>query len=486
MDIIHEILLTFDDQATKEFRHHLIRQRPDAERKDLLLFDALMRNETPESRGTAAYHANRKRLTRALTEFIILKQMKEDTGGAGEVLGALSAGLYLFDQKRNEAAWHFLLKAEAAATATQRPDALLQVYRIMADHLHKQDQMTLDQLETKAQSAARLSAVEDRVRFALSRVRQRLGEAKRKGMALNMGLIADLTSVPDTDRPGPRQMLRLIEMLRSAALSGRDVRQFRDYLAEHYARLQAEMAGNPVFAAERVLLASIYAHALFRTRGFALMEGPLRDMADNMASVPALQKAYAAKYVSLRGSAQSLIGNNEEAIRLHVEFLEKQGASLSTEDRLNMELNLVFFRFNSGEFGKASRLLSLMHHSRAWYENRMGAEWVMRMELIRGIVRFELDDPEQALRIIEQLRKSYAHVLATGPYAKAGAFIDLVIRFLRNPEDLNRERVVEVSKSVLSDIPAGREDTNQLAFYCWLLSKANRQPYYETLLANVE
>lgn len=486
MDIIHEILLTFDEPTGKEFRHHLIRQRPDAERKDLLLFDALMRKETPESRGTAAYHANRKRLARSLTEFIILKQMSEDTGGAGEVLGALSAALYLFDLKRNEAAWHFLLKAEAAATATQRPDALLQVYRIMADHLHKQDQMTLDQLETKAQSASRNSETEDRVRFALSRVRHRLGEAKRRGQPLDMGLIAELTSDLDADQPGPRQMLRLIEMLRSAALSGRDVRQFRDYLAGRYAGLQAAMAGNPVFAGERVLLAYIYAHALFRTRGFALMEGPLRDMADNMEPMPALQKAFSAKYVSLRASALSLVGNNEEAIRLHVEILDRQGSSLSTEDRLNMELNLVFFRFNSGEFGKASRLLSLMHHSRTWYEKRMGAEWVMRMELIRAILRYELDEPEQALRIIEQLRKSYAHVLATAPYAKAGAFIDLVIRFLRNPADLNRERVVEVSKSVLSDIPAGQEDTNQLAFYCWLLSKALHRPYYETLLANVE
>jgi|GEM_PF-6801541 len=481
MDIINEILLTLDEITAKEFRHHLIRQRPDADRKDLKLFETLLSDAPHPERGTAPYHANRKRLAKSLTEFIILKQMSDDASGVGDILGALSAALYMFDFKRDEAGWHFLLRARDAAVRSGRPDALLQVYRIMADHLHKQEEITPDRLDGMAAQAARASEAEDRMRFGLAHIRQQLTDAKRKGLPLEPLLAQELAATNQED-VSPRQMLRLIEMLRSAALSGRDLRQFRDFVAGRYGALQAAMEPIPVFAKEQISLAYIHAHALFRTRGYGLMDGPLEVMRAKMELRPALKKAFSAKYYSLKGSALSLTGRNAEAISLHEELLNARANGLSIEDRLNMELNLVFFRFNQSEYGKAARLLSLMHHSRAWYEKRMGAEWVMRKELIRAIVHFEQDDPDQALRTAEQLRKNYAHVLGTTAYIKAGAFIDLVIRFLRNPSDLNKDKVVSVSESVLSDIPAGQEDTNQLAFYCWLLAKALNQPYYPILL----
>jgi hypothetical protein len=487
MDILKEIIATFDESDHREFRQYLCRQRPGAEnRKDLALLDSIVSEDgkNEKQKGDPRYHANRKRLKQSLLEYFIASHINEGLSDTSEVMGGLAAALRMFDFGRNEAGWHFLHRALEAAEQSARPDAVLQVLRVMTDHLHKQDELTLTELKTMMAATATEVRSYDRIRLALAEMRAELQRAKTSGSALcpvplAERILRDLGSESDI-LSKPREMLHLLEIVRTASLAGKDLTEFEKMLSTHYERLTNQMSRSGLYNKEHIRLAYMMAHAGFRLRKFHMSWEPLERMEKLMSKSVALRKANAAKFLSLKGSILSLTGQNSLAIDIHEEYLNRESPSAS--DRLNMELNLIFFRFNKGEFGKAARALALMNHSRVWYENKVGVEWVMRKELIRAIVQYENEQIEQAIRTAETLRKNYAYVFRREAFSKADAFIRLIIEYFRYPEKVKEEDVKRVAESVISGISADREDTNAMAFYSWLLSKVTKVDFYNLLI----
>jgi lysophospholipase L1-like esterase len=87
MDTLRLIVKSMKTIERKDFRQFIQNQRKLSKRIDLKLFDLLtnhsadkdMENSLYGKPNKAAYHAVRKRLTRKLTDFIVLKRIEEDT-----------------------------------------------------------------------------------------------------------------------------------------------------------------------------------------------------------------------------------------------------------------------------------------------------------------------------------------------------------------------------------------------------------------------
>ena len=80
MDLIKEIILTFSESDKKEFEQFLTRKRPGSNRKDTETFRHLFilyhgtNKVKNELKGGQNYHAIRKRISKELTHFLILKK----------------------------------------------------------------------------------------------------------------------------------------------------------------------------------------------------------------------------------------------------------------------------------------------------------------------------------------------------------------------------------------------------------------------------
>ena len=81
MDLIKEIILTLSDPDKKEFEQFISRKRPGTMRKDVEVFRTLfstynsgLKNKNNLA-GDQNYHAIRKRIAKALTNFVILKKI---------------------------------------------------------------------------------------------------------------------------------------------------------------------------------------------------------------------------------------------------------------------------------------------------------------------------------------------------------------------------------------------------------------------------
>jgi hypothetical protein len=190
MNLIEEILLTFSEKDYKEFRSFMVRHKPSEGRKDFLLLDDLWKSVTHQEslekdRGKATYHANRKRIQRALIDFITLKQIEQDPSQTGSLISLITVSLFLFDYKRVEAAWRFLLKAEDMAMKNNRPGVLLQIYRIMADHLHEQDNYSFNQLTKLIEKARKKQEQMENIQLATAKIRMELLAIMQTGKKSN-------------------------------------------------------------------------------------------------------------------------------------------------------------------------------------------------------------------------------------------------------------------------------------------------------------
>ena len=80
MDLIKEIVITLSEVDKKEFEQFLTRKRPGKTRKDVEVFRHLFSfyNNPKKTKnnlsGNQNYHALRKRITKSLTNFLILKK----------------------------------------------------------------------------------------------------------------------------------------------------------------------------------------------------------------------------------------------------------------------------------------------------------------------------------------------------------------------------------------------------------------------------
>ena len=110
MDLIKEITLTLSEIDKKEFESFLTRKRPGSIRKDIEIFRNLYlvyngaSNSKRSYTGNQNYHAIRKRLSKELTNFLILKKsISERKENKRE--GIILMILYFIERKKYQVAW---------------------------------------------------------------------------------------------------------------------------------------------------------------------------------------------------------------------------------------------------------------------------------------------------------------------------------------------------------------------------------------------
>ena len=135
MDLIKEITLTLSEIDKKEFESFLTRKRPGSIRKDIEIFRNLYlvyngaSNSKRSYTGNQNYHAIRKRLSKELTNFLILKKsISERKENKRE--GIILMILYFIERKKYQVAWELIIKEEKKAETYNNIDLNLKIQRL--------------------------------------------------------------------------------------------------------------------------------------------------------------------------------------------------------------------------------------------------------------------------------------------------------------------------------------------------------------------
>ena len=494
--MIEEITDTFSAKEKNEFRYFLLRQKYSKGRKDLQLYDMICNRPGGKagrrSEITAdAYHGQRKRLLKYLSDFILVKEKQEDITNAGNISGWINLSKYFFRHGLTNAAWKFLVKAEKAGWEAEQYELLGSVYLLMIEHFQAGGTIELEEI-IRMQKKAKLYAEEnERIIISTALIKKRLDESKS-----NLGL-TDFPSYVEATLEKynlgqvllnrPAHLIHLLEIVRNSYLAMRQLKNFEPFILEHYSRFSRSVARSKHHHEYALRFLYMIAHVMFRNRKFSQAKKYLDQLSVKMEDHNRIYyRQFYTKYISLLSSIKSFSGENDSAIMLHEKCLGDKKMKLSIREELNFRLNLVFFYFNASQFRKASAVFLKMNHSDQFYIKQMGKEWVMRKKLIQLILHYELGHEDISLRIINQIGKEFSDLFALPQYVKAKNFVHLIRNYINDPYSLNFKEFRSIAGKELFLSDPDEEESKAIAFYSWLKSKITGKEYYSTLLEEIK
>ncbi len=502
MDDLKITLETLDEEDRRELGAFIQRQKKKKNRKDLELYKLLLQEKPhtpeqlisrlyPDAPNPVAYYALRKRLTRHLTDFILLKRMEEDSTAAATIMGLLSLSRYLFEARVERLGWAYLLKAEHLAAANEQYDLLNTIYNLQIEKADSEFAPDLEQIIARRNVNKLATDEDERANIASSLINQRLQAVRRQGRDLNFGNIIQevLRAHQLTEAVSKRPPLlhKLMSIARSAVLAKGDFLSFEPYIIAQYQEVERNNGFIKAHQYHKLSLLYMIAHVLYRNKKFG---DSVRYLAELNACLQAEGKTHFAafypRYIFLMVANLVFLRNNSEAVLLMEKLLYKSKLHLSQRDQLTAQLGLSFNYFAQGAFGKANRVLLGIKRSDKWLEQTMGREWVLKKKLGELILQYELGNDDLVLNKIRAFERTFKDLLQHPAYYNVKQYLELIRHIVDNPEVVAGEAFFKQVEGSLEFESFEETDIQAMSFYAWLKAKMLRRPYYDVLLELAE
>lgn len=485
MDFVAKGILLLGESDQKKFRQFLSRSK--SAKRALELFDLIVKNPDEAGQFYAsklyspinlnAYHSLRKLLLELLEEFVGIVELSGEKANTQLVL---SMARFYLNHNASEFARKYLLKAASLADKKGDYDTLQQVYQLIIKESHSLEVDPSSYFTHWQETQAKL-AVQQKLIAAHSILRRRIAQAKNEGLVIQPDEIIEdvfqLIDLKNQDTFRPEFILEIVQMIREAIKSSKNYARFEAFVKRMYQRLDANNAFENKHNMRAPFIYMI-AHTLYRNRKWEEAKLWLEKLET--------YSEYTSKHIQLSAAVESYLGNNEMSIAKVDGALKLQDARLSVEDRLNMQLNLVVYYFQSNEFKKANQTMLAIPSSEQWIEKKMGKEWRFKKNMIEVILQYELGNIDIASQRISSLEKYFSTFLQHPSYQRALVFIRFIKTMLSHPEKVTTKGFAEEIEKANMAWPDRKEDTQAITFFCWLKSKMIRKPYYELLLQTIQ
>ncbi|MEM7105510.1 MAG: hypothetical protein AAF502_20400 [Bacteroidota bacterium] len=496
MDHLKAIVSTLDKESIREFSTFINRMKKKQGRKDLELFEYLLIDEgqTRKSKieksissNTVAYYALRRRLLKHLTDFLVLKQMDNDPTAAAGLMGQISLTRYLFRQNRPEQALYYLRKAEKKAKEAEQFGLLVNIYLLRIEFAFLTPEIDISDVVEQLRIARQKATEEDNASIAFGLIRQALLQQKQKGQQLEIAATIRHTfkafGIQETILERPKLLYMVLAITRTVYLARKDFFAFEPYIIDQYKAIKqtAFTVHNHFY---KLSLLYMIAHVLYRNRKFSETRKYLETFEQELEAFNGIHKKdFYPKYIMLLAAVYNYEGNVDQAIQLYDAFYS-EGLKTNVKDSLNLSLNLAVYYFNKKHFEKTNELLISLQKDK-WCEKQMGKEWMLKRHIIEMLTQYELGNIEITLNRIRSIERYYAVLFELPLYRRVKRFLKFVKLYITDPEELTEDNFFSRLTANMILPPEEQEDTQTMAFYCWLKSKILKKDYYTILLETV-
>ncbi len=495
MDKLQELINTLSEDDKKEFRIFINRQKSKKNRKDLDLFELIaddvdakvIQAKLYKTPNKVAYHTLRKRLLKHLTDFIVLKQIDDDTTSTSSITGLIALATYLFKNKSEEFAWRTLSKAEQTAIDNEHYELLNDIYQLQINKSDSDFAPDINKIYKKWESNKVLVDENERTNIAYNFIKKEINEIILKGEVKDVrGIIDELLvkyELNDTVFNRPEILYKVLELTRKVMLSRKDFYNFEPYIIKMYEELVAKHGFSKKNHFYKIHIQYMIGHILYRNRKFIASNTYLDKMLKSMLEYnKAYYKQFYPKHLMLSAANFAFMNKNDKAIELLDDIETVIYNKLTLEDQLNIKLNLAVYYGYGEHYKKCNFILQTLNHSDNWLMKKMGVEWVMKKNMIEIMIQYELENYEISLNRIRSFERNFAELFNHPLYGRANQFIQTLKTIITNPLLLKDSVFVEKVKSTLVKPDAATEDLQAMTFYAWLKAKMLNQSFYDVLL----
>lgn len=499
MDTLRSIVKTMKSQEIKDFRKFIHSQKKLEKRKDLELFDLLVK-ETPDQDleiklygkpNKDAYHAVRKRLTGKLTDFIVLKRLEEDTTSSTSLMGLIALARYFFERRSDELAWNYLKTAESKAKSAEQFDLLNTIYLLQIEHWHPEYADDIHSIIDNRSSNKQLLDEDERATIAASLIKKELQKMMRESKEVDFEgitkLILSSYNLTNALIQRPKILYNILSITRSTILAKKDFYSFEPYLIEQYEKAKAQFGFNRITHFFKLSIVYMICHVLYRNRKFDLANEYLKELKDGLyAFKSSHMMLFYPKFILLSAAVNCYLGHLRSSIEILSKALEQDLEMFSEEDKVKLQLNLSIYYFMAEEYELSLKTGMSFEKTEKWLEKNIGKEWVFKKQLMEVIIQVELGNEDIAINRIRSIERTSSSMFNHPLYSRAKSFLDIIKKMLNEPMNFHDESTRDKIESNLVVVPEEREDLQAMTFYAWLQAKLLNRNFYEVLLETVK
>jgi len=495
MDKLQELINTLSEDDKREFRIFINRQKSKKQRKDLDLFELINQQTTAteiqsklyKTPNKVAYHTLRKRLLKHLTDFIVLKQIDHDTTATSSIAGLISLATYLFKHQSNEFAWRTLKKAEKIALENEHYELLNNIYHLQIDVSENEFAPDINIIYIRWKVNKELVDENEKANIAYNFIKKELNEIKLKGQDKDLEKIIEQLlkkyGLNDLVFQRPQILYKVLDLTRKVLLSKKNFYALEPYIIKTYEQLNSVHGFSKRDHFYKINILYMISHILYRNRKFEASNTYLKLMNEAMQEYSSsyFQQFYP-KFIMLQAANYTYLNENKKSIETLTSIPGRELKKMSTENQLNIRMNLAVFYGNEMLYKDANQIIQTFNHSDNWLEKKMGVEWVLKKNLVEIMLQFELGNIDIVLNRIRTFESNYAQLFKHPIYKRVSLFIKTIKTILDTPDIMQNKLFIEEVKDTLVVAHSEQEDLQAMAFYAWLKAKMINQNYYEVLL----
>ena len=491
MDLLKEILITFSSKKKREFEKFLVRKRPSEDRKDITILNALFKyynspkKENLVQKGMQKYHAVRKRLTKELIRFIILQNANNELS-AKDSEGFLNLAKHFKELNKYGVAWFLLEKEEKKCEKTKNYLLNMKIQRLKLEILPYFPNADFDLIKNKLLELQQAQAKEDEFQLYFIQIRNMFAEKLERGdVEFSNPIISkaiEQYSNIKNEKNTPKIQLKIIEILRAEYGVKKNFLGLAKELKGYYKQLNFSTEERSGFSNSIANIEYIMAYTMLGIRDFEEAKIHLENLKVLMEKSDLVNLNYIGKYVAITSFLKIFENKTLEAIFLIKDFIEKYGVKIPEREINNLKLNQAAFHCIISEIKAANKILLEFNKSDGYYQKNMGREWVIRKEMIRGIVQLELNNIDIAENIILSIESKHKELFQKKQFMLVKPFISAMKLYINNPEKATEETLNQIENEGGLDKHKMFRDPRLIVFYAWLKGKFSNRDSSMTLM----
>ncbi len=490
MNTLSELISLLENSELKLFKQYLKQNNKRIDVKNIQLLELIKTDDINglkklygDAKNNDAYHALRKRLQDSLLSFLSQRAFETDHSETHDALRLVVVGRALLEKELNKIAWKCLDKAEKIAERLEQFNLLNELLMLKIQYAHLPEAEPFEALTQRFEQNQQKMQRESRLNIAYAFLRHELKEIHLKGK------IVDLKRL-------------MLATLRKYQISIKDLMTYRSvhqilYLANEYAAIQHnyQLIEQLVNRTDKLIqrrngperpylyyqLSILYLLANFhlRRRSFQKSSEYLDQMMELMNTDGRYHTQFILGHRLLSGLNLFFTGFANEATHIMQAALSGSKRRYRPEDVEDIRISVTMFMALRND-RQCLKQLSLLTHSDAWYEKKMGMLWTIRKNLMEILIHAQFSNIELAMSRLNSFKRRYRKYLLSTSEERVIQYLKLVERYLTKPDVIHDPAYKKAVNALLTN--AGDHDLFVISFIAWLMARWDKRTAYEIAL----
>ncbi len=425
--------------------------------------------------GSNAFRGLKKRLKDSLIEFLSNELIKNEVTQEIKIIKELVVARKLMDLGYYNDGFKMLLKLKDKANSIDHFSLINEIYHTLIEYSYLDSAPNLDELYAVLIQNNQAQLNQERLNMAFAAVKKHIANAENINEFISD--IYKRFEIAHNEGFNFKSLYQLCEIANSQGAYSNDYYSVNLFFEEKVKEIIGSSLDSPKYRHYKIDLFLILANIYLRKRAFVQSLNYLDLAAQGLPVCNSdFRKTRLLQLETIKALCWHYSGDINDAINL---LLHHKGSVLQLA---HSHLALASFYFQKGKLRESKKLITQYHRSDAFYEKRLGREWVLNKIYIEVILFIELGEIELAESRMNSLIRRYGTFLKVQPQMHVLPFIKLVRHYCRYPEEVTTEKFAQKVEKTIQWKPAHQEDLFLMSIYAWLKSKMQKRNIYEVVL----